>query len=211
MELQGYPFEIIPDETCNSIQVRLSKNGKLQVIVHPQTPQKELITYLTKNLKQIKKKIDKSVPLEDNTSIHIFDSSYAVQIDHNARTAYIRGKAVYVNTLPTTEKQTERLKQKLLVAQITQIIGFWEEQLGFLLDEITLKTIPKRYFVVHRSKSQLVFSKKLVNLSLDMLQFVVAKSVFDYLALSNKQEEILYQQHIPDWKHLVRVFDYEQG
>jgi predicted metal-dependent hydrolase len=210
LELHGHHIEIIPDETNDNISVR-SKNGKIQVFAPSQMPQTELSAYLTKYLKQITKQAEKSDIAQTEHSLRLFDNTYTLLIDRSTRKAYMRGKIIYVHSIPKNERQTQELQNQLLHTDITKSIGLWEERLGFLLDNITLKALPKQLFIVKRDKNQIVFSKRLTSFSLDMLNYIVAKSIFSFLQLSQESTEELCKHYIRDWKHLHRILAFDNN
>lgn len=210
MELEGSQFEIIPDEANSGIQVRATKNGKTQVVAHPQTPQQELIVYLKKYIKANEKHIAPPELPGEHMTIRVFDELYTTRIDPYARRPYIRDKAIYTHAPHNSEKQIQQLKNHLLQTQLMLLVGAWEERLDFLLVDVTLKTLPKRLFIAYRGESKIVFSKKLTDTTLEMMNFVVANSIFYYLQLPEQQAITLYERYVPNWKHCLRVFEHER-
>lgn len=212
IELHGHQFKIFPSETITGIQVGDSIDGITQILAHPHIPHTELVQYLTSNFKQIKEASQAPEYQNDkNSSIQLFDHPYTIRVDTKIGKPFLKGMAVHVPAFPVGDKAIDQLKNQVLYSQIMANVSFWEETLDFMLKEVVLKKLRIRYFVIHKEKEQIVFSKKLIDTPLNMLHFIVAKGIFTYLKLTDSQAEELHSLYVPDWKHLCRVLEHESS
>ena len=63
------------------------------------------------------------------------------------------------------------------------------------------KSIPKA--------SSIEFSILLKGKRMDYLEFIVAKAVFEYLYIEEDKQIQILDKYIINWKHLNKVFEYE--
>lgn len=207
IELNGVSFRVIADVRREGIIVQgdISDNNA-NVYVHPRTPHNELIAFLEVYLQ---KPSPASAISCDGVvdELSLFGQTYTVQVDKNATKPYIQGQSI--RTTRFTKGSTLALQKHLLHQYITQLIGDWEDELGFILNEIHIRKLPKNPYVVHEKNLTIVYAERLMLHSLSFIAYVVAKSVFDLRKCPIAQSHSLLTKHVSDWKHNQRVYDFE--
>lgn len=209
IEIEGQTYDISIRDTEKGVTIMGQKDGIIQLAVPAQLSEGELITYLKSTPFKKMVKSDRPVKLETSTTIPLFDSTFTVVIQKELLNPYIVGKSLYTNLNPMSKAGLSSLLEQVLMQELKQRIGFWEEKLGILIDSIYIRRLKTNFHTVCSNSSRLTFDKNLIHKSREYLAYLCAVAVFDYLQMDDSIREQLANQHIKDWKHHQKVFLYE--
>lgn len=209
IEIEGKTYYISIRDSETGVSIIGQKGDVIQLAVSARLSQDELITYLKS--KDLNKWITKEESVVDTVaSIRLFDSSFALIIDQGLQHPYIKGKSIYTSKKNITKSALDRLLETLLLQEIKQLVGFWEEILDSLINIIQLRKLKSNYYTADTTNRRLTFEKNLVHKSKEFIAYLCALAVFDCLGIEDSRRELLGGKHVKDWKHHQRVFKHEQ-
>jgi len=212
LEVEGKQYKITVSDTTVGVHVVGVKDSFVELSVHHQIPRHELLAYLQINHTRIQKEAEQAVIAHTEwMEIPLFDKKHIIKVDTKTKSPYLRANTVFAPHLPHTLPQIEQLKTNLLQQSILEIIGDWEERLGFMLGDISVKPLRIKDYRLSKDKRSITYAKKLADINTDMLAYIIATSIFDYLDLHTDQRTHLYEKYVRDWKYKMKVYAYEKG
>ncbi|TDQ79859.1 YgjP-like metallopeptidase domain-containing protein [Sphingobacterium yanglingense] len=209
IEIEGKTYYISIRDSEKKVTVIGQKDGTVQLAVAAQLSEGELITYLKSTSFQKSIKSEQPSKLEAAATIAMFDTTFTLIIQKELLTPYIAGKSLYTNLNPKSKAAQNSLLEQILMQELKQQIGFWEEKLGVLIDNINIRKLKTNFHTVCSNSSRLTFDKNLIYRSREFLAYLCAVAVFDYIQMEESIREQLANQYIKDWKHHQKVFLYE--
>jgi len=212
IELEGKQYKITISDTVAGIQLVGVRDAVVELAVHHQVPRHELMAYLQVHHARLQKEARKADRIDNPfLEMQLFDKKHIIKEDSKTKVPFRKGNILYVPALPKNTKQIDLLKIHILRDYLSEQIGSWEERLSFLLNQINLKSLRVHDYRLSRDDSAIAYAKSLAEVHTDMLDYIVASSVFDYLGLSTAQRSPLYEQYVKDWKYLAKVYTYERS
>lgn len=209
IEVDGKTYLISIRDSEKNITILGQKDGILHLAVAARLSQDELIAYLKS------KAFNKSTYIKQNeysaaiNTVELFECIYNLIPHKDISQPYIKGKSLYVKNIPQGSTALNNLLENTLLQELKQQIGFWEETMKVLINDIYIRKLKTNYYTICSKNSRLTFEKALLYKSRDFIAYISASAVFDYLSIADSQREELANQYIKDWKHHQRVFLYE--
>lgn len=209
IEIEGKTYYISIRDSETGVSIIGQKGDVIQLAVAARLSQDELIAYL-KSQKLNKWMAREESLIDTASSIRLFDRSFTLIVNQGLQHPYIKDKSVYLSKKPITKSALNRLLETLLLQEIKQQVGFWEEVLDNLINIIHLRKLKTNYYTVDTVSRRLSFEKNLAHKSQEFISYLCALAVFDCLDIEDQQRELLGVKHVKDWKHQQRVFKHEQ-
>lgn len=206
IEEKSYYISIRDDETAISVLGR--RDDAIHLAVSARLSQDELVAYLKRNDLRAVAEVDSTLT-DDFITLALFDSAFTLIVQRGVYKPYIKGNSLYISKIPRTTAGRESLADTLLLQEIKQHIGFWEEKLAVLISDIGLRRLKKNYYTVSRQHQRLTFERSIVHRSRDFIAYLCANAVFDYLSLGDSVREELGYNYVTDWKQQQRILKHE--
>ncbi|WP_164108475.1 MULTISPECIES: hypothetical protein [Sphingobacterium] len=209
IEVEGKTYYISISENERGVSLIRQEKDVIHIAVAARLSQDELISYLKSQ--DLNKWIAMGKSVSDTiSSIQLFDSSFTLIVHQGLTHPYIKNKTIYTSKKPTTQPALDRLRESILLQEIKQHIGFWEELLDSLINVIHLRKLKISYYIANPASKRLTFEKKLVHKSKEFIAYLCSIAVFECLGIEYSRREQLGAKHVKDWKHQQRVFKHEQ-
>lgn len=207
IEVEGQNYLITVHASVEKITVSGIKSDYIQISAPANLPQSELLVYLKNNKNQLIKSFNKENKIQ---KIEIFDQSLSLVIKENLREPYMQNNIIYGSDGISTSAQEQKLKEKLLLQVLMNLIGQWEERLGYMLNEIKLRLLKTNHYTVCYKTNNMTFSKSLINRNLNFISYIVATAVLDTLKINDGRREQLLDKHVKDWKFSKKINSYDR-
>lgn len=208
IEVEGKTYYINIRDSESGIKVIEEKDDITYLAVPARLSQDKLIAYLKSN-PQTNVKPEESSEEYNPTTLPLFDTMFVLVLQADLQYPYLKGKSVYSPKIPKSKASLEKLSETLLIQELKKQIGFWEEVLDILIDDICIRKLKTNCYTVSDSNRRLTFDKNIVLRSRDFIAYICAIAVFDYLDLEDTVREVLGTKYIKDWRHQQKVLQYE--
>lgn len=208
IEVEGKTYYISIRDSEKTIKLIEEKDNIIYLAVPARLSQDNLIAYLSSNPPSNLKPnhlIEEYIP----TTLPLFDTTYSVVIQAYLLFPYLKGRTVYTPKIPKSKASLAKLYDDLLIQELKQHIGFWEETLGLLVNEVCLRKLSSNYYTVNNASRRLTFERNITNRSRNFIAYLCANAIFDFLKLNDLIREELGVKYVNDWKHHQRVLKHE--
>lgn len=174
-------------------------------------PKKELIIFVKKNEKQLVYKFEQKFEKYSDSHIILYNKKMRYQHVPNSSISCRSNNSIFSPIIPYLKSNTSKIKCEVLLYDIKQIIAFWEDLLDVIVETIKIKNYKTKAFQICHKETAIYFAKYLINQNFDYVNYVVAKALFEYLELSQFEQEALMIKHVQEWKHSSKILDFEKN
>lgn len=210
IEVEGKTYYINIRDHETGISYLGQKEDAIHIAISARLSQDELVVFLKNNgVDELIKKKPRAA--NSISTIQLFDSSFTVILQQGLSSPHIVGKSIYTSKTPKAANVHQELIETLLIQEIKQHIGFWEETLSILIKDVCIRRLKRNYYTVSKDSLRLTFEKSIVLRSRNFIAFICAIAVFDYLKLEDSIMEELGMKYVKDWKHQQRILIHELG
>jgi len=171
----------------------------------------ELRMYIPLHAKDLVNTFEKNHQNKHSEDIYIYAQKFNYVFKPNLSVSYRSNNAIYSTNPIKSPRGLKKVKHEILLSDIKKLVGIWEERLNCIIDDIYLKNYKTKSFQICRNRKVIGFSYHLIEYHFSYIEFMVAKAVFIYLALTPETHEKLMKQFVNDWKQSTKVFEHERS
>lgn len=196
-EIEGHAV-YVEIKDLPEIQVVAWEEGHKSVAVPAGMPQEEALWSIRQLLKSGAKPVQ--VYFEE---LPIFGRNYAVKITlKGTQKPYLVGTLIHCSAarVPLSQQAREKLSEALLLQQISQFVGYWEEQLHLLLQDIQIRKFKTKAYTVCLDTQGITFSKNLGHNPLEWINYTVLIAMLTFTNWDMESKNKLIIAHFPLWK-----------
>lgn len=203
-----------------SFKIRLSKIGSPIQITDLQTNtyivsapmdlrDKELIQYLQLNHKKLITEYKNKINQKLINEIILYNKKLQVLLDNNTSNSYKKNGCIYSSKSTKSTLNLKKIAAEIVIQDICQIIDFWEDKLGFIIDNIQIKNYKKSLYKISKINQSINFSTKLMNYQFTFVEYLVVRAVFEYLNIDQKNQNKYMEEYVQDYKQSIKIYTYE--
>lgn len=199
-EIAGKHYKII---TTDAKDIRLDTKLSVPTIFVPANIDVKTLEQFIKNKKTITA-INEEISYIDEP-IQLFQQNYLLKIIERSAMPNIVVKnttiSIYCKRKKEYQKQLKKWRKQFILQQLADLIGYWEEELQILINEIKLRSMQKRLYTI-QDQNSITFSNVIICLSISELKYLIFNAITELLNLSPKirthyfPEEQLIQDQI---------------
>lgn len=184
LEIDGKGYELV-SSTEEGIILDLKNPALPTIYAHPLISMEEVKTYIRQQTFRFPSIEKREITLEF-MHMDLFDKKTAVKITRgNKFDCFEKGDMVYCqikkNEIINEEKLQEKIAGKIFEQFILNRVSHWEEELGYLISQISFRKLRSSPYVVDKSEKSITFNKKNIALSKQMNDSLVFNSMDELL------------------------------
>lgn len=142
----------------------------------------------------------------------LFGRSYTLKITRNAMLQpYLQGSVVHcaAKRLPLSLAARKALAETLLLQQLSQFVGHWEEKLHLLVQTIEIRKFKTKAFTICLDSKVLVFSKSLLDKPLEWINYTTLYALLAFTNWDQETKNNFIKTQFPLWKIYHKSLAYE--
>lgn len=198
---QEYKVEIIRKNNKNTY-IRIKDDLTICVTTNYFTTKTHIKKLLDNNKNQLKKMINnKCKQLEKDQNFYYFGKKYDIIIMPNIKDIQMLDSKIYVNSEKTLNKWYKKEMIQIFNERVFYYYNKFEEKIPY--PKVKLRTMKTRWGVCNKKDNSITLNTKLINYSLDKLDYVVVHELSHFIHFNHSKEFWnLVSKYCPNYKQI---------
>jgi len=205
-----YQFEIRLNTRIKAIYIERKSGNSYILCIPTQMTDSELSAYIKLHAAKLIETFEKHHNKSPDIDIYLYTKRFSYKFKPNLSFSYKKDNVIYSTNSAKSTLNIKKIKQEILLSDIKNLIGQWEEKLNCIIEDIYLKNYKTKSFHICRKHKAIGFSYRLSDYHYSYMEFMIAKAVFEYLVLTQEKQDELMQEFVTDWKRNTKVFEHER-
>lgn len=201
LDNQEYKVEIIRKNNKNTY-IRIKDDLTIYITTNYFTTQNYLKKLLDNNKNELKKMINnKCKQFEKDKNFYYFGKKYDIIIMPNIKNIQILDNKIYVNSEKTLNKWYKKEMIEIFNERVFYYYNKFEEKIPY--PKVKLRTMKTRWGVCNKKDNSITLNTKLINYSLEKLDYVVIHELSHFIHFNHSKEFWkLVCKYCPNYKQI---------